>query len=207
MYIIFSTLQTIDWLFTVSRPTQEFLTYMETLAYARRSGPLSREGSLSYHTCCDRDLRFSGLIRRISIALFSRLLQHTRGCGGSILTRILTGPNTLGPLVWSPGSDPGDASGSVSYLFQEFLSRRPTKRWFRSPGKFRADSKWLKHFLKHRPGQNRAMKQMTPVHVYQTRSKLSDSFNFDARTLQIQLAVGCNVSYFTSVTYHDLPRF
>jgi hypothetical protein len=35
------------------------------------------------------DLGFSGLIRRT--APFSRLLRHTRGCGGSILTRILTG--------------------------------------------------------------------------------------------------------------------
>jgi hypothetical protein len=36
-----------------------------------------------------RYLGFSGLIRRT--APFSRLLRHTRGCGGSILTRILTG--------------------------------------------------------------------------------------------------------------------
>jgi hypothetical protein len=36
-----------------------------------------------------RDLDFSGLIRRT--APFSRLLRHMRGCGGSILTRILTG--------------------------------------------------------------------------------------------------------------------
>jgi hypothetical protein len=36
-----------------------------------------------------RDLGFCGLIRRT--APFSRLLRHTRGCGGSILTRILTG--------------------------------------------------------------------------------------------------------------------
>jgi hypothetical protein len=33
--------------------------------------------------------RFSDLIRRT--APFSRLLRHMRGCGGSILTRILTG--------------------------------------------------------------------------------------------------------------------
>ena len=33
-----------------------------------------------------RGLGFSGLIRRT--APFSRLLRHTRGCGGSILTRI-----------------------------------------------------------------------------------------------------------------------
>jgi hypothetical protein len=36
-----------------------------------------------------RYLGFSGLIRRT--APFSRLLRHTRGCGGYILTRILTG--------------------------------------------------------------------------------------------------------------------
>jgi hypothetical protein len=36
-----------------------------------------------------RDLGFSGLIRKT--APFSRLLRHTRGCGVSILTRILTG--------------------------------------------------------------------------------------------------------------------
>jgi hypothetical protein len=54
------------------------------------------------------------------------------------------------------------------YLFEEFLSRRPTKRWFWLPGKFRAGSKWLKHFLQHRPGQNRVMKQVAPrvtIHV------------------------------------------
>jgi hypothetical protein len=36
-----------------------------------------------------RDLGFSGLIRRI--ASFSHLLRHAWGCGGSILTQILTG--------------------------------------------------------------------------------------------------------------------
>jgi hypothetical protein len=36
-----------------------------------------------------RDNSFPGLIRRN--APFSRLLWHTRGCGGPILTRILTG--------------------------------------------------------------------------------------------------------------------
>jgi hypothetical protein len=36
-----------------------------------------------------RNLGFSGLIWRT--APFSYLLRHTRGCGGSILTRILTG--------------------------------------------------------------------------------------------------------------------
>jgi hypothetical protein len=35
-----------------------------------------------------RGLGFSGLIRRT--APFSRLLRHTRGCGGSLLTRIVT---------------------------------------------------------------------------------------------------------------------
>jgi hypothetical protein len=40
-----------------------------------------------------RDLSFSGPIRRT--APFSRLLRHTRECGGSILTRIITGA-----LIW-----------------------------------------------------------------------------------------------------------
>jgi hypothetical protein len=40
-----------------------------------------------------RDLGFSGLVRRT--APFSRLLLHTRVCGGSILTRILTGALTF----------------------------------------------------------------------------------------------------------------
>jgi hypothetical protein len=54
--------------------------------YSRRSGPFSREGSLSCHTC-----GFSGLIRRT--APFSRLLRHTRICGGYIFARILTEPD------------------------------------------------------------------------------------------------------------------
>jgi hypothetical protein len=49
-----------------------------------------------------RDLGFSGLIRRT--APFSRLLRHTRGCGGSILTRILTGLHSVtshkGTCIW-----------------------------------------------------------------------------------------------------------
>jgi hypothetical protein len=53
-----------------------------------------------------RDLGFSGLIRRT--ATFSRLLRHMRGCGGSILTRILTGAqwdeyqtSTLWSIIYS----------------------------------------------------------------------------------------------------------
>jgi hypothetical protein len=67
----------IDWLFTVLRPAQEYFTYIET-------SPLYRATSV-----VTRGLGFSGLIRRT--APFSRLLRHTRGCGGSILTRNLTG--------------------------------------------------------------------------------------------------------------------
>jgi hypothetical protein len=52
-------------------------------SYARRSGPLSREGSLTCHTCCATGPRFFGLIQRT--VPFSSLLRHTRGCGGSIL--------------------------------------------------------------------------------------------------------------------------
>jgi hypothetical protein len=46
-------------------------------------------GSLSCHTCCDTEPRFSGLIRRTTP--FNRLLQLARGCGGPILTGILMG--------------------------------------------------------------------------------------------------------------------
>jgi hypothetical protein len=46
-----------------------------------------------------RDLGFSGLIRRT--APFSRLLQHAWECGGSILTRILTGTNSEGIQTWN----------------------------------------------------------------------------------------------------------
>ena len=78
---------------------REFFTYMERSALpvkvckiwvnAWRSGPLSREGTLSCHTCCDTGPRFSILIQRTGP--FSRLLRHTRGCWGLIITRILTG--------------------------------------------------------------------------------------------------------------------
>jgi hypothetical protein len=47
-------------------------------------------GPVSQQVCAvTRDLGFSSLIWRT--APFSHLLRHTRGCGGSILTRILTG--------------------------------------------------------------------------------------------------------------------
>jgi hypothetical protein len=53
------------------------------------SGSFSRKWSLSCHTCCDMGTRFSSLIK-MTVPL-SRLLRHTRGCWGSILTWILTG--------------------------------------------------------------------------------------------------------------------
>jgi hypothetical protein len=60
----------------------------ERLQNARRSGPLSREGSLSCYICCDTGLRLSCPIWRI--VPFSRILQHTRGCGGPIITTLAT---------------------------------------------------------------------------------------------------------------------
>jgi hypothetical protein len=86
-----------------------------------------------------RGLDFSGLIRR-STAPFSRLLRHTRGCGGSILTRILTGPTSfetqgnvqcLSYLIfifyyviwWYPRSEGGgDILVSVTNFRRSFLS-------------------------------------------------------------------------------------
>jgi hypothetical protein len=89
----------IDWLSRVLRPAQELFTYMETsplpvkgckiYAYARRSGPLSRERSFSCHTCCDTGPRFFRCHPKDRPV--SRLLRHTWGYGGSILTQILTG--------------------------------------------------------------------------------------------------------------------
>jgi hypothetical protein len=55
-----------------------------------RSMPLSREGYLSSHSCCDTRPRFFRSHPNAHPA-FSRLLRHTRRCWGSILTRILTG--------------------------------------------------------------------------------------------------------------------
>ena len=57
----------IDYSFIVLHPFQEYFTYVEMSplpvkgckkAYARRPGPLSREGSLSCNTCCDTGPRF-----------------------------------------------------------------------------------------------------------------------------------------------------
>jgi hypothetical protein len=84
-------------LFIVLRPAQELFTHMETSPlpvkgckiYARRSAPLSRGESLSCYTYCDTGLRFFRL--HMKDRPFSRLLRHAWGCGGSILTRILTG--------------------------------------------------------------------------------------------------------------------
>jgi hypothetical protein len=45
--------------------------------------------ALTYPRAVTRKISFSGLIQRNTPS--SRLLRHTRGCGGSILTRILTG--------------------------------------------------------------------------------------------------------------------
>jgi hypothetical protein len=94
----------IDWLFTVLRSAQEYFSYMQTsplpmkgckiLAYAWLSWLLSREGSLSCHTCCDTGLSFSGLIWRT--APFSHPLMTRTGCRGPILTQILTGV-----MMWS----------------------------------------------------------------------------------------------------------
>jgi hypothetical protein len=59
-------------------------------AYARCSGPLNREGSLSCHTCCDTGPRFFWSHPK-DCPISVRFLRHIRGCGGPTLTRILTG--------------------------------------------------------------------------------------------------------------------
>ena len=58
--------------------------------FAQRSGPLSKEESLDRATpAMTRNLGFSGLIR--GTTPISRLLREAWGCGGYILTWILTG--------------------------------------------------------------------------------------------------------------------
>jgi hypothetical protein len=86
---------------------------LQNLGYARRSEPSSRDGSLSCHICSDtgplsfwfytKDRQFQwplstnkGMWRTHSNpdlhgSPFSRLLLHTKVCGGAILTRIRTG--------------------------------------------------------------------------------------------------------------------
>jgi hypothetical protein len=70
---------------------------LQNKAYAWRSGPMSREGSLSCHTCCNmgpritrphqKDQNWQNFIQ-------SPLVTH-KGCGGYILTRIFIGPHSV----------------------------------------------------------------------------------------------------------------
>jgi hypothetical protein len=74
------------------RPAREFFTYTETSPLGITGEGLQNLGLCSFEQggmfIVTRGLGFSGLIRRTT--LFSRLLRHTWGCGGSILTRMLT---------------------------------------------------------------------------------------------------------------------
>jgi hypothetical protein len=87
----------IDWLFTLLRPAHEYYFSLIWRRHhcrwraAKFRPMLSTKGHWAERDphAVTRDLGFYGLIRRT--APFSRLLRHTRGCGGSILTRILTG--------------------------------------------------------------------------------------------------------------------
>jgi hypothetical protein len=82
-----------------------------------------------------RGLGFPGLIRRA--ASFNRLLRHARGCGKSILTRILTGPIQL-PLtthkvMWRTYSNPDPYGRRVHMVFMNYriwysISRALTKK-------------------------------------------------------------------------------
>jgi hypothetical protein len=97
---ILKGLQTLpDWLFTVLRPLKNFsLIWRRHHCWWRAAKFRPILGTQGLWAGRDlyratptvtRDLSFPGLIRRN--APYSRLLRHTRGCGGSILTRILTG--------------------------------------------------------------------------------------------------------------------
>jgi hypothetical protein len=121
----------IDWLFTVLRPAQGFFTYMETSPLPVRAikfrpmlgaQGLWVERDLYRATpTVTRDLGFSGLIRRT--APFSRLLRHTRGCGGSILTRILTGYS-----LWLP-CQKYDYKIVIFVMPHESVLSWPTREW------------------------------------------------------------------------------
>jgi hypothetical protein len=92
----------IDWLFIDLCPVQEYFTYMPRrhhyceglqnlgLCSCSAQGLWAERDLYRATLAVTRDVGFSGLIRRT--APFSRLLRHTRGCGESILTWILTGP-------------------------------------------------------------------------------------------------------------------
>jgi hypothetical protein len=115
----------IDWLFTVLCPAQRIFHVLwrrrfyrpvkgcKIWAYALRSGPLSRD-LYRASSAVTRGLGFSGLIRRT--APFSRLLRHTRGCWGSILTRILLGSLSVAYY---------DTQGVLEDLFLPGSSRVP----------------------------------------------------------------------------------
>ena len=102
-YTLSSYMACIDLLFIVLRPTQEYFSYMETTPLPVKGckirpmlgaqGPWAGRDLYRATPAVTRGLGFSGLIRRT--APFSRLLRHTRGCGGSILPRILTGPPSV----------------------------------------------------------------------------------------------------------------
>jgi hypothetical protein len=84
----------IDWLFAGLRPHQEYFTYMEMHHCRWRAAKfrpmLSAQGLWAGRDLCHatpavtRNLGFPGLLRWT--IPFSRLLRHTRGCWGSILT-------------------------------------------------------------------------------------------------------------------------
>jgi hypothetical protein len=85
-----------DWLSTVLRPAQEFFTYMETSSLPLK-GLWAGRDLYRATPVVTRDLGFSGLIRRT--APFCRLIWHTRGCGESILARILIGWHVMEPSL------------------------------------------------------------------------------------------------------------
>jgi hypothetical protein len=105
------------WLIVVLRPLKNFSLIWRRHHYrwrtAKFSPMLGAQGRWAerdlYRTtpAVTKGLGFSGLIRRT--ALFSRLVRHTRGCGESILTRILTGlkifSRTSMPISIKPGTN------------------------------------------------------------------------------------------------------
>jgi hypothetical protein len=142
--ISFATLfhkRLIDWLLSVLHPAQEYYTYMymETSPFNTSEGLQNlglcstlrafEQGGIFFvpHLLWHGTSVFSGLIWRT--APFRRLLRHTRGCGGPIVTRIpFQSPLMTHKGMWRTYSNP-DPHGSFFKAWKETSISRCTEGW------------------------------------------------------------------------------
>jgi hypothetical protein len=100
-----------------------------------------------------RGFGFSGLTRRT--ALFSRLLRHTRGCEGSILTRILTGTHSFASY---------DTQGDVEDPFLPSYSRE-IKDLMKEQSVYQYASKYKETVFGIRATNNISMTHPPHIHI------------------------------------------